>query len=417
MKNYLKFLNIYFKKNIIYKIYHSSKKQLQLLNVLIGLLIISCDSAPLKNVDNRNLNYGYMKASSTTMLRWTDEYRALSKITLKNETKISSMTSLPDQYFLPPMSFPFGTPSIWNQGQCGNCWIWASSVALNYITNPVINSNSSQLKAPFNIQFFDSVFSFLFSCQPFSKYPNFCGACAGGGPEQFTSMLNDSYFPNENNNKPVLRWTEPLPNYEDGDPKKCSVHDPLPNGTLCPDNICPITGTCGRTKTYPVIHYNDFKSKVNTQNIIYLEGRFGTIGIAEELTQDNAITIMENLLTNNIPVLLQMNLTKDFYSDFGDFFQNQSDNAIFDPSKYCGQTNTAGGHVVVIIGYDKMNDYWLVQNSWGTTNLRPLGQFRLKRTLTHNPYSTPDPCQINLDGGSIPLYFITALNYDFIPPI
>ena len=75
---------------------------------------------------------------------------------------------------------------------------------------------------------------------------------------------------------------------------------------------------------------------------------------------------------------------------FEQFWRSQPETAVFNLSPYDGRawTSTAGGHAVLVVGYDDTdpaNPYWIVLNSWGTANgQRPHGTFRLSMNLNYD---------------------------------
>ena len=72
------------------------------------------------------------------------------------------------------------TPSQRDQGSCGNCWVWASTGALEIGHN--INSGISDR---FSIQYFDSKY----------QYNTGIYACGGGNPITFANWYNSDKTP------------------------------------------------------------------------------------------------------------------------------------------------------------------------------------------------------------------------------
>ena len=83
-----------------------------------------------------------------------------------------------------------------------------------------------------------------------------------------------------------------------------------------------------------------------------------------KLTQDNfydvTTIIMDQLITNG-PVMTSMEIFEDLYPFVMD------ENCPNEVYTYDGESDSAGGHAVTIVGYGFKNNkyYWLLQNSWG----------------------------------------------------
>ncbi|HAR49469.1 MAG TPA: hypothetical protein DCR81_05075 [Smithella sp.] len=95
---------------------------------------------------------------------------------------------------------------------------------------------------------------------------------------------------------------------------------------------------------------------------------------------------MKNILNQGKAIWFAFYLPNNTaWNNFYNFWNNQSENALWNPDTYCGKIRNSGdgGHAVTLAGYDDSdadmaNHYWIVLNSWGTTTNRPKGIFRVK---------------------------------------
>ena len=87
------------------------------------------------------------------------------------------------------------TPAQRNQGNCGNCWVWASTGAIE-----VANSVQNNVKDRLSIQYFDS---------NFNGGSGTNGACNGGWADTFASFHSSSGF------RQVIPWSNTNAYYND----------------------------------------------------------------------------------------------------------------------------------------------------------------------------------------------------------
>jgi hypothetical protein len=109
------------------------------------------------------------------------------------------------------------------------------------------------------------------------------------------------------------------------------------------------------------------------------------------VSQATAISNIKNILNQGKAIWLAFYLPNNTaWNTFYNFWNNQSESALWNPDTYCGQTwsSSGGGHAVTLVGYDDSdadtaNHYWIVLNSWGTTTNRPNGIFRMKMYVNY----------------------------------
>ncbi|MGA7797753.1 MAG: IPT/TIG domain-containing protein, partial [Methanoregula sp.] len=278
-----------------------------------------------------------------------NEINAAPKYSAPQQLFTAIQSSLPSSMSL--LSYLPYTPSQRDQGSCGNCWVWASTGALEIGHN--INSGISDR---LSIQYFDSKY----------QYNTGIYACGGGNPITFANWYNSDKTP--------IPWTNTNAAY--GDYYSTG-------GTAVPFSSI---------STVPYYKLNSLSSSV-----------IPTDGVG----QAAAINNIKSALNSNQPVVYSFRLPGVGSTTFDNFWDNYPEMSyVYDPSVYNDYMldNPAWAHAVLIVGYDNSADtsipYWIVVNSWGAPSNRLDGLFLLNMTMNYNavvyPYGdTTDPLQQN----------------------
>jgi len=257
----------------------------------------------------------------------------------QNQIKVSTKYSAPTNSLATGskslLSYLPYTPSQRNQGQCGNCWVWAATGALE-IDHNVKSGISDRL----SIQYFNS------------KYNSGSGndwACCGGWLSTFTNWYSTDKTP--------IPWSNTNAGFSDA------------------------SRTCENGATAVPINSISTQSNYKLNSISYT-----TISTFGE-TQATAINNIKSALNSNKAVEYTFFYGASGWDDFYNFWGYNNETTIFDPTSHSGESET-GGHSVLIVGYDDSTDpnnpYWLVVNSWGAPSNRPNGLFRLKMNIDYN---------------------------------
>ena len=239
-------------------------------------------------------------------------------------------------------SLPY-VPAERDQGYANNCWVWASTGALE-----VEHTRHSSVKDRLSVQYFDSNFNG-------GSGPNWAGD-HGGSVWDFVLFYAARQM--------AVPWSNYNANYQDGVP-------------WCLQN---------QRAWVPA-------SSIQTNPHYDISGIWLWFLSTDGVDQRTAIANIKSVLHRGQAVPMDFWLPDGAaWTDFNAFWWNQGETAVWDPSKYGG--TASDGHVVVCVGYDDTdptNRYWIMVNSWGTAGgKRPHGTFRMKMDLDYSKrYPTP----------------------------
>lgn len=223
-------------------------------------------------------------------------------------------------------------PSERDQGNCGNCWVWASNGALE-----IEHTVNTGIRDRLSIQYVNSKY----------QYTTGNYACVGGYVQNFTAFYTTDKSP--------IPWTNTNASYGD-------YHPNADGSTRVP--------------------YSSIASSPSYSLNTLSNSTVVTFGVENS----TAITNIRAALDSHHPVLYFFYLPSAGWTDFIAFWDAAPDTSMFDTSLYGGQ-EIGGGHGVLIVGYDTTdpdNPYWLVVNSWGSTTNRTDGTYRLNMTMNYS---------------------------------
>ncbi len=225
------------------------------------------------------------------------------------------------------------TPSQYDQGYCGNCWMWAGTSVMA-IALDVQEGILDRL----SVQYLNSCAATVIGV-----------ACCDGG---FLSYVDDFY----SSTGFAIPWSN----------SNAYFHDYNANCTT----------SCGSISTTP----NYTITNIYDQTIT-------THGVGST----TAINNIKNVLNQNKAVNFAYYLpTSADWNNFGNFYYYQSESVTWNPDFSCGHTwenPGGGGHAVLCVGYNDDNPsdrYWIMVNSWGTTSGRPNCIFHVDMDMNYD---------------------------------
>ncbi|MEA3255085.1 MAG: C1 family peptidase [Candidatus Altiarchaeota archaeon] len=291
-----------------------------------------------------------MKPDPETLREWIEGYNKAQKISA--DPRVRERIKGSSGGFFSLISHLNYDPVERNQGSCSNCWAWAGTGAMEValdVQGGVFDRLSVQ---------------YINSCE-YSVIKNPC--CEEG----WLYYLADFY----NITKKAVPWSNTNAGWQDGD------------GSCDTD--------CSAISTIP--HYH----------ISYIdELTIPTQGV------DNASAIanIKSVLNQNKAVWFAFFLpTGAAWDDFHDFWNNYGEDIVYDMDQFCGIPGIAGGHVVLCVGYndtDANNSYWIMLNSWGSTEGRPNGLFHMDMDIAYD-------CVNSFENESYYSFFWQTLNVSF----
>jgi len=283
-----------------------------------------------------NISYRYMPLNSSKIKEEIAEDILIPRSSDATEPVHSQSVSL--------LSYVPYIASERDQGNCGNCWAWASTGTIE-----VAHAVQDGIRDRLSIQFLNS------------NLYNGTGddwACNGGSASQFAEFYSNSSYNH------TIPWSNTNASYADAN--ACPSGD-CSGGTKMPASYI------SNNPNYPIASIES--SMVSTQDV----------------NQAQAILNLETLLDQNKALYYGFTLPNSTaWSSFSTFWGQQNEMALWNPDPYNGIAvgSGGGGHGVLLVGYNNTSQnederYWEVLNSWGNSTLRPNGIFRLKMNMNY----------------------------------
>jgi len=277
-----------------------------------------------------------MHPTKKEMNLWTGLYRTSAQAYLSPTVAAKVAGELPKSINL--LDLLEYRPSERDQGTCGNCWAWAGTGVME-----VDYAREKGVSERLSVQYLDSNFN------------GGCGndgACCGGWLEDFADFYQKK--------KIIVPWSNANAYYRDGT-KSCGACSAVSASFI---------------STTP--HYS--LSSISASSI-------PTHGLDEDTAIDN----IKNILLQKKAIWFAFfQPDGSSWSNFNSFWANKQQSAIWRPDSSCGRSysyQSGGGHAVLCVGYndsDPNNRYWIMLNSWGTTDGRPDGLFYVSMDMDYD---------------------------------
>ncbi len=280
--------------------------------------------------------YPIMRPTAEEMGLWSSQYNSSPRAVVSPEVAAMMADEPPDSCNL--LGMLEYTPSERDQGRCGNCWAWAGTgvMEIDYARQKGVSDR-------FSIQFLDS------------NYNGGCGskgACCGGWLDNLANFYTAK--------KMIVPWSNANALYKDGT-KSC--------------------GSCAAVSASKISTNPNYKLSSISTSTIETHG----------LTQEQAINNIKSVLVQEKAIWFGFFLPESSsWNNFYDFWGSKSESEIWNPDLACGRAysyQSGGGHAVLCVGYvdnGPGDRYWIMLNSWGTTNGRPNGLFRVNMSMDYD---------------------------------
>jgi Papain family cysteine protease len=309
----------------------------------VSLLCLPVNAQSVSQVDTRDeghpvqggLRHPVMHPDFATRELWRSNHQALPRTALDPvvQHRLAASVQASASTSMDLFADLTYAPSLWDQGQCGSCWVFASTAMLE-----VALSHTYGIKDFLSIQYLQS---------NATSY-----TCTGGDLTTFTSFYNSKRI--------LVPWSNPHAEYLDG-----AVNAYCSSSLVSPALI-------GTAPSYPITQITPAQIDNTTLN------------------QTQMIQAIKAALNQGQAVGFSFFTDFDDAGGFYDFWDNQPEATLWINPFEGGTWSDAtwGGHMITIMGYneddpDPTKHYWIVRNQWGLPTNRPNGQIRLPMQMNY----------------------------------
>ena len=304
--------------------------------IVLALLVLIAGLAGTASADT-GAAYPVLRGDDAQLRDWIERYDAARPVPVDAARQRSLAASTGSASVLDLVPY---VPDERYQGLVSNCWAWTGTGVLE-----VAHSAENGVRDRLSVQYLDS---------------NYNGGCGPGWAGNGGCLADFVRF--YAGKKIAVPWSNTNASYQDAQ-FWCAEH----NSAWVP---------ASSIETDP--HYD---------LLSIAEERVQTRGVGSAQARANIKAVLEG----DRAVYLAFRLPdQGAWDAFDQFWRDRPETAVFNLSPYDGRTwtSTAGGHAVLVVGYDDTdpaNPYWIVLNSWGTSNgQRPHGTFRLSMNLNYD---------------------------------
>jgi len=280
-----------------------------------------------------NYEYGLMHPSGDMLAQWAAHNQTVPELALpatRTADPLPASFSLLDR-----LNY---IPAERDQGQIGSCWVW-SGTGIMEVALDVQNQAHERLSEQYLV----------------STYNNGTGLNWAGNGGNLSDLVN--FY---NGTGRAIPWANTNASYQDGQiPDQEETIVPAASIALEP-------------------HY-----QVNSMVEVDIPFR----GLDEATVINN---IKAALYSNKALWWAFYMAEREDWIIFFDYWNTQTESAIWDPGYAAGETWTSGGagHAVLCVGYEDpegtANDRWIMLNSWGVTAGRPSGLFSIPMHMDYD---------------------------------
>lgn len=280
-----------------------------------------------------------MRPDAATLARWLAQERQAPRAPLDQAIALQLRSGMEVKSSHSLLSYIQYTPSERNQLYCGNCWVWAGTGILE-----VALDVQRGIKERLSTQYLNSCYSDRYACQ-------------GGNLNRFADFYSSVGR--------AIPWSNSGAAFQDGDRSCASA-----------SSSCVACSSIATSPNYPI-------SSIVAQTI-------ETQGVGK----DKAIENIKNVLLQNKAVWFAFRLPDgSSWSAFQSYWNNDSESTVcslFDGMNGKAWEDGAGGHAVLLVGYDDSDHTWIILNSWGTgsSGNRPNGLFKMSQDMDYDCYYT-----------------------------
>jgi PKD repeat protein len=288
-------------------------------------------------------SYAIMHPTETELKEWNSQYFSEKPAVVTTGASIQSQR----ETAMSLLEYISYVPSERDQKMCSNCWIWASSGAIE-VAHTVQNNVLDRL----SIQYVNS----RYNNGGNSPFTSADFACEGGTASKFVNFYNT--IGQYGGNKITIPWSNANASFQDGN--ATGGHTLVQADTI------------GTEPKYALQSLSS--SRIETLN----------------QPQGNAIASIKSMIDSGKAVILAFYLPdQDSWNSFKTFFgTGDEEESYYDIDQFAGSsyTSSGGGHAVLVTGYrdDGTMGYWQCLNSWGAPANRPNGVFYINMYMDYS---------------------------------